>query len=201
MMAPKKWEQDSHFLKLYAEVKRRTLIDVERLFMLYQFATYAEDKLGGMVAEVGVYRGGSAKILVDRFPGRSVLLFDTFEGMPEVTPGLDLHKKGQYSDTTVEEIRDFLATPSVIIREGKFPDSLHSVDVGPFCFVHADADIFESTMNICEFFFEKLVPGGILLFDDYGAVSCPGCRKAVDEYFGPSGTIYLPTGQAFYLKR
>ena len=43
---------------------------------------------------------------------------------------------------------------------------------------------------------------GIIIFDDYGFPSCPGARKAVDEYFKdkPENVIYLATGQAFVIK-
>ena len=47
-----------------------------------------------------------------------------------------------------------------------------------------------------------MIPGGMIVFDDYGFPSCPGARRAVDEAFAnrPEVPICLPTGQALVVK-
>jgi O-methyltransferase len=47
-----------------------------------------------------------------------------------------------------------------------------------------------------------MVTGGIMIFDDYGFLSCPGAKLAVDEYFAdkPVYPCRLPTGQCFVIK-
>lgn len=47
-------------------------------------------------------------------------------------------------------------------------------------------------------FYTRLNPGGVLIFDDYGFPTCPGAKRAVDEFFAavPEHSVYLPTGQA-----
>ena len=56
-------------------------------------------------------------------------------------------------------------------------------------------------LDSCDFFYPRLTPGGMMLFDDYGFASCPGVRKAVDEFFADKmqKPIYLPTGQALVI--
>ena len=51
------WEEDSEFLIIYDKVKRKTMIDKWRLYILYQLVKQASS-LDGNVAELGVYKGG-----------------------------------------------------------------------------------------------------------------------------------------------
>ncbi len=68
-----------------------------------------------------------------------------------------------------------------------------------FAFVHVDVDLYQPTRDAIDFFYPRLLPGGILLFDDYGFMTCPGARRAVDEHRRSSSDAFirLPTGQAF----
>ena len=51
-----------------------------------------------------------------------------------------------------------------------------------FCFASLDCDIYESYKECLEFFYPRLVPGGVVLFDEYNDPPWPGCNKAVDEF-------------------
>jgi len=57
-------------------------------------------------------------------------------------------------------------------------------------------------MDCCDFFYKRLARGGIIIFDDYGYITCPGAKKAIDEFFSgkPEYPCYLPTGQCFAIK-
>lgn len=205
--AIQRWTGDERFRSLLNIIAGRTLIDPERLYMVYQLSGYCAKNLKGNAAEIGVYKGGSARIIVDRFaefPPHSgrVLLFDTFEGMPDPVADFDLHKKGDFADTTLESVRSFLQNfEQVEFRVGRFPESLKDGDGVPYSFIHADADIYPSTVDIIGFFRPFLLPGGMILFDDYGFPSCPGAKKAVDDLLPKDDVVYLPTGQALYIKR
>ena len=52
--------------------------------------------------------------------------------------------------------------------------------------LHIDVDLFEPTKVCLEYLFPKLVKGGIVILDDYGAF--PGANKAIDEYFNNTDT-------------
>lgn len=195
------WNEDEQFVALAKQVREHTLIHEERLFMLYQFASSVVP-LNGNVAELGVYKGGSAKLLAKIFERstekKRIFLFDTFCGMPEANPTIDLHKKGDFSDTSLESAQKFLCDcQDVIFYKGLFSDTLVKVADETFCFVHIDCDIYQSVLECCEFFYPRVIPCGVMVFDDYGVLSCPGVKKAVDDYFLDKieRPIYLPAGQ------
>jgi O-methyltransferase len=68
--------------------------------------------------------------------------------------------------------------------------------------VHIDVDIYQSVRDCIRFLYPRLVPGGFMVFDDYGFPSCPGARRAVDEAFAslPEVPLCLPTGQCLVIK-
>jgi O-methyltransferase len=63
-------------------------------------------------------------------------------------------------------------------------------------------DLYQSVLDSIEFVYPRLVPGGILVFDDYGFPSCTRAREATDKAFTGrrEKPIYLPTGQAMVIK-
>jgi len=176
----------------------RSLVPLHAKYILYCLALDATRRCKGDVAECGVYKGGTAKILADLASDRPVHLFDTFSGMPETDPSKDLHKSGDFADTSLEAVRSYLAdNANACCTAGMIPQSLDVVQDRSFSFVHVDLDIYSSIRAACQFFYPRLERGGILLFDDYGYPSCPGARTAVDEFFAdkPEITVVMVTGQ------
>jgi O-methyltransferase len=196
------WEENREFCLLFNKIAQNTLVDKPRCFMLYQFANHTSS-LKGDVAEIGVYKGGTAKLLANVFSKKSVHIFDTFEGMPPADPAKDIHKEGDFREATLDIAKSFFADDKNIrIHKGLFPQTGKAIEQKTFCFVHIDVDIYRSVIDCCQFFFEKMEIGGIMVFDDYGFLSCPGAKAAVDEFFidKKEYPCYLPTGQAFVIK-
>jgi O-methyltransferase len=198
------WETDATFRMMAPRVLERSLLNPARLYYVYQFAT-AVQELEGEAAEVGVYRGGTARALGEIFLkyGKTVHLFDTFAGMPTTDEGKDLHKTGDFGDTSVEAVRGFLSDlPNVRFYPGIFPGTCGPVEDKRFAFVHVDVDIHASVRACCEFFYPRMNRAGIMLFDDYGFPSCPGAKTAVDEFFAgkKERLIYYPSGQGVIIK-
>ena len=176
----------------------RSLLPIHARYILFCLATDATRRCTGEVAECGVYKGGTAKILADIARDRPLHLFDTFSGMPATDPGKDLHKAGDFSDTSLEAVREYLADyRNVKCVAGMIPQSLDIVAGNTFSFVHIDLDIYASIKSACEFFYPRVQPGGVLLFDDYGYPSCPGARAAIDEFFAdkPEVKVAMVSGQ------
>src|SRR5262249_3867326 len=142
------------------------------------------------VIEMGVYRGGSAAAIgwMLRRAGleRPVHLLDTFGGMPP-TMEFDTHEEFDFSDTSAaavaESLNRVVAGFPFRLHPGFFSDTLAEVSEHSFCFAHIDADLYHSVREACEFAYPRIDTGGVMLFDDYAAPSCPGAMKAVDEFF------------------
>lgn len=200
------WDSDLYFNDLYESIKDRTLVDKTRCFMLYQFFKQSLI-LEGEVAEVGVYKGGTAKLLArlsqDENAYKTIHLFDTFSGMPETSEEKDIHKKGDFSDTSLDSVLEYLSSyGNISFYKGLFPTTSAPINDKEFSFVHIDVDIYKSVIDCCEFFNPRMVKGGIMIFDDYGFVSCPGAKLAVDEFFKDKKEFpcYLPSGQCLVVK-
>jgi O-methyltransferase len=197
------WESDESFRAAMSGVRARTLVHDHACYVLYR-AALGTRSLTGHVAEVGVYRGGTALLLARAFDGAAeVHLFDTFAGMPATDPRHDLHVAGDFQDTAESDVRRLLSRcRGVILHPGFFPGTATGLEDQVFRFVHVDVDIYRSVLDCAEFFYPRLVPGGVLVFDDYGWSSTTGAREAVDEFFTdrPEVPVYLPTGQALVVR-
>ena len=194
------WLTDPVFGALYDSVSDRMLVERNSGYMLYQFLKNTA-KVAGDVAEVGSYRGGSAKMIAGLAAqsGRRVHVFDTFTGMPATDPERDTYREGAFSNTSFEEVRDYLRPcDNVQIYPGLFPDTADPVRNSVFSLVHIDVDIYRSVLDCCRFFFPRMSIGGVMVFDDYGYIKCPGAKMAVEEFCGTRNIpfFYIPTGQA-----
>jgi O-methyltransferase len=175
------WSSSSEFHLLHPEIADHTLLHVSRCFMLYQLAKYASNKEGDM-AEVGVYKGGTARLIAKSCPNKTLHLFDTFSGMPSVDKTIDVVQQGDFSDTSLEEVKNYLIDcHNVIYHQGVFPQTASGLNK-EFSLVHVDVDIYDSVISCLDFFYHKLVPGGVLIFDDYEWKGCPGVKKALDKF-------------------
>ena len=197
------WEVDREFNRAMGSIPF-TLVDKQRCFMLYQFALQSL-RVEGHIAEVGVYKGGTAKLIATIIEGseKTLHLFDTFDGMPETDAGKDLHHKGDFADTSLESVQHLVGTsPMIHYYPGFFPATSGPIEQYPFCFVHIDVDIYRSVLDSCDFFYPRMTKGGIMVFDDYGFESCPGAKLAVDQFFADKHERpwYLPTGQCVVIK-
>jgi O-methyltransferase len=199
-------QDDSEFLDVYWALVRegRMLLTFREAHNIRRYLT-ASENLGGAVAELGVYRGGGAKLICEFKSDAPLHLFDTFVGMPEVNSAVDLHGAGDFGDSSLESVEDYLrGYPNVHFHAGFFPDTT----VGPpddieFRFVHLDADLYESTLAGLNYFHPRLRQGGYLISHDYGASSCPGVKRAFDEFFAGSSADVVPLWdtQAMVVKR
>ena len=153
-------------------------------YMIYSI-TRSQRELDGDMAEVGVYQGGSAKIICEVKRNRKLFLFDTFKGLPELSDidtlfGKKHWKKNQFNDTSLEAVKDYLSSyENVQIIKGEFPKTADSIGDSKFSFVHLDVDLYRSTIECLKFFYPRLVKGGIILVHDYFA---DGIQKAFKEF-------------------
>jgi O-methyltransferase len=204
------WLGYGAFKDIYQEVRPYTLVSADRCHVLYSLAIQAA-ALDGQWYECGVYHGGTAMLLArvlnerrgDRGP--RLHLFDTFEGMPETDPQKDRHRGGDFADSSMARVSARLeeSAPGIaVFHIGLIPETFSGLEDHRIAFAHVDVDIFRSVADCCEFIHPRLVPGGFMIFDDYGFPSCPGARKAVDDFFADKAEVplVLPTGQAIVFR-
>jgi len=198
------WDDDKHFVKLMRMISNYTLVDKKRCFILYQFCKQIAF-FKGDIAEVGVFKGGTARLLAEcvERQDKNIHLFDTFEGIPHSNPKLDIVRQGDFKDTSLESVKSLLSGfKNIHFHQGCFPESAKSSEGLRFSLAHIDVDIYKSVIDCCVFFYPRMEKGGIMVFDDYGHVCCPGAKTAVDEFFADKAEkpFYLPTGQCIAIR-
>jgi O-methyltransferase len=157
-------------------------------------------KIRGALAEVGVFRGGSARLICEAKGCRSLHLFDTFAGLPkagELDPGF---QEGGFT-SSLREVQTYLKPfPNVHFHPGLFPATTGELDQCTFAFVHLDVDLYESTARGLEWFYPRMSPGAILISHDYSTVQ--GVRKAFEDFFAekPECLLELSGSQVAFVK-
>ncbi len=170
-------------------------------FSTLQRAIDSVDQFDGAVVECGVYRGrtllGMAHMLRQRGIGVKVFGLDSFEGFPEPT-AKDAYgdgrfhfmaQEGYFGDVSFTELNariDRLGfSDQVVLLKGFFEDTLPQLANHRFTLVHLDCDLYQSYRVCLEFLYDKVLPGGYIVFDEYDdpETEFPGAKRAIDEFF------------------
>jgi len=199
---------DERALATIRRVLPRTMTSPERLYALVEAVRYVcAAGLEGDVVECGVWRGGSMMaaaltLLERRDLERQLYLYDTFEGMPAPGPeDVNFHgrpaevqlriadrsnPRSVWCHAMLEDVKEgMLATGYDAGRmhfiKGRVEDTLPARAPARIAILRLDTDWYESTRHELVHLYPRLVPGGVLIIDDYG--HWLGSRKAADEYF------------------
>jgi O-methyltransferase len=211
--ATSSWPEDAGFTDACRRARLRKIrgIPNDRCFTLYR-AGQAAQKIPGNIIEMGSRAGKSSRFLLAGAgieSDKTLLAFDSFEGMS--APGQeDRTKSGsafwKAGDLAVTE-NEFLENMQMyehMVRayKGWIPERFNEVKDETFSIIHIDVDLYQPTLDSLLFAYERLNPGGMIICDDYGSKSCPGARKAMDEFFAdkPEPLLELPTSQAIVTK-
>jgi O-methyltransferase len=157
----------------------------------------------------GQTHNGEPAPTLDLGPGtldcKCLHLFDTFAGLPE-SSAKDRNvytgkSKPQYA-CSLGSVQEYLRNyANLQFYKGLFPNTAAPAADRNFCFVHIDVDLYTSTLACLEFFYPRLVPGGILLSHDYSLLT--GVKAAFTEFLADKteAVVELPTTQAMIIKR
>ena len=168
----------------------------QRKCVLTRILPIAEKKL--WAAECGVYKGFSLIAMgeVARIFGIRVHFFglDTFEGLPDISTtdqnfipkdALYLTKK-LFTNTSLEDVKKTLNRTGLrrkyTLLKGLFSKTLAQLPERKYFFVHIDCDLYDGHIECLEYFYPRMLSGGIIFFDDYHSVSFPMARAAIDDF-------------------
>lgn len=153
--------------------------------------------IDGDIVECGVSIGHGALLfyLLNEYYGRDRVYYgyDSFEGFPdpvekdETTP---IKGKGFWAnppETVIKVLRDGRVPEEKIashfrLVKGLFDQTLPDYD-GQIALLHLDCDLYESYKIALDLLYDKVVPGGVIMFDEYNDNRWPGASKAIDEFF------------------
>jgi hypothetical protein len=148
----------------------------------------------GDVIECGSYRGATALLLallgkINQID-QATLMLDTFAGMPQTSkydvsrqPGEFLPPEGQVA-VIRRQAESLGVADRTEIHQGLFHDSFRNLAGRrrSFAFVHIDANIYEGTLEACQFTIPRIVEGGAVVFDDYNGPCDLGARLAIEQF-------------------
>jgi hypothetical protein len=184
-------EADPLFERAFNLVKDRCAVDVTSIMNLFVLIKFFLERLApGHIAEFGSFRCGSAIFMAivanELHPGTRVYAFDSFAGMPATDQQRDAHQPGDFSNVSIDEIREFAAQAGVRnleLVQGMFDETVPKVvpTIGPLRLVHIDCDLYDGVAASYEGSKPCLVPGGYIAFDDPLASSCLGAFEAVES--------------------
>ena len=127
---------------------------------------------------------------------RGIWAFDSFEGFPEPSEedrSPRNAKAGDHRDTSIEYVKRFLHESEVVNDEiidhihfvkGFFNDTMPQYSGEPIALLHLDVDLYQSYLDCLNGLYEFVVPGGIILFDEYAdQVSAFPARRKQSIHF------------------
>lgn len=121
--------------------------------------------IDGHYLEFGVFTGGTIRFMASRVGGRLIHGFDSFDGLPEAWSGFNLGRRA------FDRKGKLACVPAnVRLHQGLFDRSLPEWlqnHPGPIAFAHVDCDLYSSNRTILSLLADRLVPGTIILFDEY----------------------------------
>jgi predicted O-methyltransferase YrrM len=180
---------------LYRETQKLakgcSIMRIERRMNLYLIIRYFLSALQSQnIIEFGAYLGGNAffmaALLKKLHSNAKVYALDTFEGMPDTDGGLDLHRKGDFADTTYEKCKakaKEYGLDNLFFVKGLIEDTAAEVyKMGaPFGLAHIDVDIYSAVKYSQDSVWSQMCPGGYVVYDDATTSSCIGATQAVEE--------------------
>lgn len=149
--------------------------------------------------ECGVFTGSSL-VACARYAHESGIPFkmtglDTFSGLPPLSEQDKLFapadatylNKTLFTETSLAGVQALVdraeLTKFVELREGLFSQSLPLLEEQQYHYVNIDCDLFEPHIECLEYFYPRMVPGGVIFFDDYNSINYPMAGKAINQFF------------------
>jgi len=183
-----------------------------RVHMILWAAKHAS-LLEGDFVECGVNTGilslaACDYLSFDKIIDKKFWLFDTFQGIPvDQASESEMGHTIVANETSYEEcyelaVRNFAPYPNAILVRGKVPETFRDLDIKRVAYLSIDMNIAKPEVAAMEFFWDKLVKGAPVVFDDYAWAHCGEQYDALNEFAKSRGVkiAALPTGQGLLIK-
>lgn len=173
------------------------------------------ENIPGEFVELGCYQGDSARLIAlamkpegTCIPLRKMHVFDSFEGMPELSEGdagtMPWLTKGVLQ-AREQEVIDRFESAGVLaptIHKGWFKDTIGQLPE-QIAFAHLDGDFYDSILVSLEGVYPRLSPGAVCVIDDVNLPIIPGARRAAEDFFQGKPEAVLPlwgSSQYYFVK-
>jgi O-methyltransferase len=202
--------QDSRFVNAYAkgleqEPDRRTKWRSHTLM----WAGYIASKLDGDFVECGVDKACFSRSVMEyvgfiSLKNKTFYLFDTYRGVTDSVA--DDEALGAYKNEYTPSLKfvedTFKGYANVKIVEGVVPESFQKVQIDKVAYLSIDMNHSTPERATLEYFWPKMVPGGMIVLDDYAFPDRDAQQQSADEFAKSVGTsiLTLPTGQGLLIK-
>jgi len=172
---------------------------------------------GGDFVECGVYRGDMSWFVAQVIGAEKIphfYLYDSFSGLSPAysssadfadSPGfLDFANEIFRAEGLYEGVRDrFAGYRNFTVTKGFLPEALDQACPQLIGYLHLDLNSVRAELAVLERLFDRVVPGGVIVFDDYGWWQYRNQRPITDSFVAARGyeILELPTGQGLLVKR
>lgn len=204
------WLADQEFRRVHEAISPHTLVDQYRCYELWSLVAESAKLADGDVIEVGVWRGGTGCLIASRCRQArihaAVHLCDNFQGMVKTGEFDTSFSGGELADASAASVRQLaarLGLANIHVRPGVFPEESGSaLENVRFRFGHIDVAVYRSGRDIFRWLWPRMVPGGIVVFDDYGFRDSEGITRLVEEERSGHDRLVLHNlnGHAIFIK-
>ncbi|QNA46271.1 TylF/MycF/NovP-related O-methyltransferase [Lacibacter sediminis] len=195
------WLSDIEFQAIYKRIKENTLGDLYRCYELWELTEKVISIDASVsILEVGVWKGGTAGVIAKKLSllkaKAPFYLADTFAGIVKASEKDQFYNGGEHADTSIEVVQTLMNAvgyPHYKILTGIFPnDTAFQIDPAEmFGLCHIDVDVYESAKDIVDWIWDRLIIGGMVVFDDYGFHTTMGVTEYVNEQKSMSDRIII----------
>lgn len=174
------------------------------------WAVQSARNVPGDFVELGVFKGHTTLFCADYVDfsqwDKSWWLYDTFEGIPDdqQNPGWKTINENLYVNKfSYEEVAQrFSEFNNIKVIKGRVPDILEAGAPEKVALMHVDMNNAPAEVGALNFFFDRISPGGIVVFDDFCWATARTQYDAETAWFAARGlhVLPMPTGQGIFVK-
>lgn len=176
------------------------------------WAAYHAKHLEGDFVDCGVNTGVFSRAIINYIDfnktGKKYYLLDTFEGLDKQFSSVDELKRNslmgyKHEGSVYEQVKATFKDFNVEIIKGAVPATLPLVKSDKICFLSIDMNCVKPEVDALEFFWDKMVSGGVILLDDYGYANSTNDQKMAHDAFAERKGVKIltmPTCQGLLIK-